>query len=826
VTAELKDQLANALGESYRVVRELTAGGMARVFVARDLTLGRDIVVKALSAELTASISIDRFRREILIAAQLRHPRIVPVISAGQSQDLFYYTMPLIEGASLRALLDAEGQLACDLAVRYAVDVAEALQYAHGQNIVHRDIKPDNILIDGEHALVTDFGIARAIEHASQLNSVTSTGITLGTPTYMSPEQAAADRELDGRSDIYSLGCVLYEMLAGEPPFTGNARAVLARHIQERPPSLRIVRPDLPEHVADSVARALSKVPADRFASAADFAAALQGRVPATPPRGGKRHPRIRTRYVVAALVMLAVGTVATIWRRENAHASAGTPASSGAFDPRTIAILYLDAPPGDATLTALAHGITRDLIARLSEVHGLTLISESGIRRFDHGASADTVAMTLHAGTVVTGSIEPDGDSLRVGVQLIDPTSLTQSASIRVSTIRGRSLALRDTVVSQVAAQLRRVLGDRIELQQWKTATSPRAWELRQQAADLAEPGGAAATRASAIDLRLRAQLADSLLREASRRDPKWAEPVIARGWLASRRAIDDALSVAERDGSLRAGLAIAEDALRLSPGDPRAYELRGYLRFQRWWFVTPRKGEQALADSAERDLLQATRDNPSAARAWSALSVLHQARGDAAGALENARHALRADPFLRDVAPSTQRLIFAHLFAGRGDSARALCSDAVRRFPNDVGLRQCELNVLGWTASGTKDLARATTLLESVEHDSVYARARGIWPPGRYYLAAILARSGRSSEARAVVRAVRDSLRGADASLESPLNEAYVWTLLQQHDSAVAVLTRAVQRQPNLRATIDRYPWFAPLRSDSAYRALIGAR
>ena len=310
MSSDLQELLQKSLGTGYRLSRELGGGGMAKVYVADDGTVGRRVVVKVLSPDLAAGVNLDRFKREIQVAAKLHHPRIVAVLGAGQSGDhLIYYTMPYIEGESLRSLLTREKRLDIDVALSIASDVADALAYAHRQNIVHRDIKPENILIERAtgHALITDLGIARAIEKAADIQSVTSTGLTLGTPTYMSPEQAAADRNLDGRSDIYSLGCVLYEMLSGDPPFTGpTARSIIARHIQEPPPNIRVTRPDLAKPVQDVIEKMLAKAPDERFASAelVERALADPAAVVFATPRTRRRHGRL---WLAAAILALAI---------------------------------------------------------------------------------------------------------------------------------------------------------------------------------------------------------------------------------------------------------------------------------------------------------------------------------------------------------------------------------------------------------------------------------------------------------------------------------------------------------------------------------------
>ena len=312
--SDLRELLQHSLGTGYRLSRELGGGGMSKVFVADDPAIGRRVVVKVLSPDLAAGVNVDRFKREIQLAVSLHHPRIVPVLGAGQSgDDVLYYTMPFIEGETLRALVDRERQLPLERALAIARDVADALHHAHGRNIVHRDIKPDNILIEREtgRPVVADFGIARAIERAADESAVTSTGFTLGTPTYMSPEQAGAEKDVDGRSDIYSLGCVLYEMLAGTPPFVGpNARSIIARHMTEPPPDVGVVRPDLPAGVRVLVKRMLAKSRNARPATAAalidgiDNYATLVDRSPS------------RRRWIAVALVAIALALIAWLFAR------------------------------------------------------------------------------------------------------------------------------------------------------------------------------------------------------------------------------------------------------------------------------------------------------------------------------------------------------------------------------------------------------------------------------------------------------------------------------------------------------------------------------
>jgi serine/threonine-protein kinase len=270
------DRLAAALLDRYRIERELGAGGMATVYLAEDLKHDRQVAIKVLRPELAAVIGADRFLAEIKTTANLQHPHILPLFDSGEADGFLYYVMPYIDGESLRELLDREKQLGVEEAVRIAREVGDALEYAHGQGVIHRDIKPANILLHRGRPVVADFGIAVAISAAGG-GRMTETGLSLGTPHYMSPEQASADRDLSARSDVYSLGCVLYEMIAGQPPHTGpSAQSVLVRIMTETPRSLTEVRHTVPLHVASAVAKAVEKLPADRFESAQAFAAALE----------------------------------------------------------------------------------------------------------------------------------------------------------------------------------------------------------------------------------------------------------------------------------------------------------------------------------------------------------------------------------------------------------------------------------------------------------------------------------------------------------------------------------------------------------------------
>jgi serine/threonine-protein kinase len=316
------DNLREALADRYAIEREIGAGGMATVYLARDIKHHRKVALKLLDPELGAVIGAERFLAEIEVTANLHHPNLLPLFDSGEAEGLLYYVMPYVEGESLRAKLTREKQLPVEEAVQIAAAIASALDYAHRHGVIHRDLKPENILLHEEQPLVADFGIALAISKASD-QRITQTGISLGTPQYMSPEQATGDRTVDGRSDIYSLGAIVYEMLTGEPPHTGRTtQATIAKVVMDRPRSMRLSRDTVPPHVEDAVNRALAKLPADRFHTAREFGAALQGKgiptpyatttpeavppVAATPSKWKRRTVPPAARVIIVAMSIIA----------------------------------------------------------------------------------------------------------------------------------------------------------------------------------------------------------------------------------------------------------------------------------------------------------------------------------------------------------------------------------------------------------------------------------------------------------------------------------------------------------------------------------------
>ncbi len=318
-------RLTTALSDRYEIERELGHGGMAIVYLANDVKHDRKVALKVLRPELAAVIGAERFLQEIKVTANLQHPHILPLHDSGEADSFLFYVMPYVQGESLRDLLDREKQLGIEEAVTFTTQVASALDYAHRHEVIHRDIKPDNILIHDGQALVADFGIALAVSHAGATR-MTETGLSIGTPQYMSPEQAMGDREIDARSDVYSLGAVLYEMLTGDPPYTGStAQAIVAKVITEKATSVSVTRDTVPDHVAGAVDTALAKLPADRFHTAAEFSQALVGRGPmvVSAQSAGQEVQQAptarpaRMAWAVAGVMTLVAGILAITTLRE-----------------------------------------------------------------------------------------------------------------------------------------------------------------------------------------------------------------------------------------------------------------------------------------------------------------------------------------------------------------------------------------------------------------------------------------------------------------------------------------------------------------------------
>ena len=419
----MHEGLESALSSRYRVDRELGRGGMATVFLAMDVRHDRRVALKVLHSELSSALGPDRFLREIKLAARLNHPHIVPLFDSGEAGGFLYYVMPVVEGESLRDRLLRDGKIPLEESLNLVRGVASALDYAHRQNIVHRDIKPENIMLQEGEAVVMDFGIAKAVSVASA-DTLTQTGMMIGTPAYVSPEQAAGETQIDGRSDQYSLGCVLYEMLSGKKPFTGaTAQAVLTKRFSDPVPSIREVYPEATEFVQTAMLRALSKESSERFSTTMEFAKALVASHLTTPD---------------------------------------GSPLAAGGASVKSIAVLPFNNMSSDPEGDFFADGIAEEIINALSKIKALKVSSRTSSFTFK-GKNEDIreIGRRLQVSTILEGSVRKAGKRLRLTAQLINASDNAQLWAERYDRELEDVFAIQDEIASSIVSALRVVLSD-----------------------------------------------------------------------------------------------------------------------------------------------------------------------------------------------------------------------------------------------------------------------------------------------------------------------------------------------------------------------------
>ena len=665
--SDLRSQLQLSLGVFYTIERELGGAGMSRVFVALERPYGRLVVVKVLPPELLGTVSVERFRREILLAARLQHPHIVPMLSAGEIDGLPYYIMPFVEGQSLRQRIE-HGDLSAENAVNILRDVAKALAYAHGKGVTHRDIKPDNVLLAGTSAMITDFGVAKALREAMVGGPLTSVGISLGTPVYMAPEQAAADPSTDSRADIYAFGVMAYEMLAGHPPFSGrNAQELIAAHFVETPVSIDVIRPAISPTLSHLVMRCLEKHPGDRpqdaneilrsltSVSALPNGAAAQASVAPTAVVDAHAR-RVRVRLAVLAAFLILAGTAGTLFWR------IAKPGDDGFIDLRSLAVLPFENTSGDTSYNYLEDGMTDHIRDALNSVPQLVVKARSSSQRMK-GRDASDVGAALGVRAVLQGTVSRSRARLHVTAELVRASDNVAMWSRTFDALPGDLTAIQDTIA--------RALRSRLGRPGVALATSePRSASAR--GTDNIEAYDRFLQATYAYD-HLQFARAAALLGEAVAIDPRFAR---AHGLLAMSYASLPVTTGAPPDAANARARASAATAISLDSAVAEAYTAEGFALFSE---MRLSEGLKAMAKA----LSFAPNDAGRLADYALALSQL----GRLPEALTYARRARENDPLSPNAAGI---LSYVLRMAGQYDDAAAMCRTGLALDPRNVLLHE----------------------------------------------------------------------------------------------------------------------------------------
>jgi eukaryotic-like serine/threonine-protein kinase len=749
VASDQLARLGTALAGRYSIERELGRGGMATVYLAADLKHGRKVAIKVLRPELGSLLGPDRFTREIQVAAALSHPHILPLYDSGAAEGggagrLLWFSMPYVRGESLRLKLARERQLPVDEAVGIVRQVAAALDHAHARGLIHRDIKPENILLHEGEAMVSDFGIALALDSGAAgpgaggaEERLTGTGISLGTPQYMSPEQAAGERTLDARSDIYSLGCVLYELLAGEPPYTGpTAQAIMAKRFTDPVPSVRRIRPTVPAAVEQAIVKALAKVPADRFDSASGFAGALSAPAAAQPR-------------------------------------------------PASVAVLPFLNLSADPENEFFADGITEDVIAQLSKIRSLKVISRTSVMPFKkRGQSLGEIGATLQVATLLDGSVRRAGDRVRIVAQLIDAEAdqhlWTETYDRQLTDI----FAIQSDVALQIASALEAELSpdERARIRREPT-TNVQAYQLYLQ-------GRHCYSRYTKEGI----QKGIEYFRQAIAVDPDYA---LAHTGVA----LAYAELAAGSGGGVRPDLAYPEAkkaitrALALDGELGEAHSVLGLLKFTHDFDWA----------GAEEEFKLALKLNPGGAD-------IYDHYGWLCGALERYEEAVTLVKRAQELDPLTHRADVAAtlLRAGRYQEALEAALRCIEFEPDYARGR----STLGWAylKSGMADEGLAE--LE---------RAVALAPENAMYLAQLgqaYAMVGKTAKAREVLQRLEQVSR---ERYVSPYHMAYVYTGLGEADRAMDLLEQAYEARAGSVYGIKGSFLFTSLHSHPRFKALL---
>jgi eukaryotic-like serine/threonine-protein kinase len=776
--------LSSALADRYRIERELGQGGMATVYLAEDLKHGRKVAIKVLRPELAAVIGAERFLAEIKTTANLRHPHILPLYDSGEvtagsegSQSFLFYVMPYVEGESLRDRLTRQKQLPIDEALSIAREVADALGYAHAHGIVHRDIKPENILLEGGHSVVADFGIARAMTVAGA-DRLTQTGMSIGTPMYMSPEQAAGDPNVDGRSDLYSLGCVLYEMLGGQPPFTGPTAEVVARqHLVSDAPPITNLRPTVPSAVAGALARSLAKNPADRFNPAAQFVQALSSQAPAVSM---EKAPR-RTGLVLTIGLALLLALVAFAGMRFGILRAAP---ASGTI--RSIAVLPLDNYSPDSTQEYFAEGMTDELTTNLATISQLRVTSRGSAMQFKgkNRPATPEIAKALGVDAIVEGSVSRSGDKVRITAQLIDARADRH--------LWAKTFERNSSDVLALQAELAAAIADEINVQltpgeQSRLAAAP---SVNPEAHDAYLKGWYFFNRPSDENLQKAIAQFEEAIRLSPTFAPAYSGTAVSYIWAGYNEGF---ITASEAKPKARAA---AERAVELDSNSAEAHTALGVYKA---WYGYDWQG-------SEQEFRRALALNSNYAFGHDQLSQVLSLVGRMDEAIAAGKRAMELDPLSPSILVDQ---VFPYMFLRNVTAARALTKKAAELDPTFYAAVTSD----GWTDLDAGLVREAIPKLEKATTMDA--------PP---FVTALLGyaygRAGDRDRAIATVDALKKKSPNGQVA---PFNTAMVYIGLGDHKRALDYLEQAYAADSQFMVWLGQGHLFDPLRKEPRFIALL---
>ncbi|MGK2960991.1 MAG: protein kinase domain-containing protein [Gemmatimonadaceae bacterium] len=792
--SDLIATLRGALGESYTFDRELHGGGMSRVFVAHDRSLGRMVAIKVLSPEVAAELKTERFRLEIQLAAKLQHPHIVPLLFAGDAAGLLYFTMPFIDGESLRTRIARDGALPLNDAIRTLRQLASALAYAHKQGVVHRDIKPDNVLLAGEFALVTDFGVAKALTESATSDGgqqLTSGGMAIGTPAYMAPEQALADPTIDHRADIYAFGIVAYELLTGSPPFKAKtAQATLAAHITQPPEPVREKREEIPPALASLVMQCLEKQPEDRPQSANEllqlFDSLATGNISGATARTSavpaqRSTPRQRGMIAGAAtVVLIAAGWYAL---------SARTPSASASMANLTsVAVLPLENVGGNQDDEYFSDGLTDELASALARLPGLRVASRTSSYSFK-GSQADLseIGKKLNVQAVIEGSVRRSGNRLRVNAQLVSVADGFTLWSESYDRDPQDVFDVQDEIARAIATAVRPRLGRRVETlsSESRGTSSLDAWHTYQRGRHHLNARGAE-------NLRLAVSYFDSAIAV----DPAFARAYAGR---ASAYALLPEYTDAPPPNSSALAIASANRALELDPNIADAHLAMGLAGVHEWKFA---EAEAAYRKALDADPRHAT------AHQWYGELLYHTGRTDSS--IAHIRRSGELDP----LAPVHPAALGYSLYAnGQYDAALGELRKGIELAPT-LGILHAMLGNIHLVTGKYREAVKS--LEEAARLEPELAVRQG-------YLAHALAKSGNEARARAILARLGVAQPGRRVPRVAM---AIAYLGLGEEENALSALEQAIAEHDIslvTTASLIPDPIFDPLRGNPRFTALL---